>query len=170
MTGIKRIPLALILLTAFQSVLFAQKKLTEVDLRISGVGSGASYPAVLSKLGRPRSKKSEQTPRELSCTASDITELTLQYPGLEIGLLGDGDGQNLNVVEIVVTSHRWQASGIRVGDTTKVVFRRFGKPNSRANRGNRVVYYYVTPGNLGGVNFEFLKDRLVKIVMSETLC
>ena len=166
----RRISFALMLLAGFQSFLFAQAKLREVDLRISGVGSGTSYSTVLSKLGRPFSKKSERTSRELSCTASDITNLRLQYPGLEIGLIGDGHGRNLRVVEIVVTSNRWQASGIRTGFATREVIRRFGEPNSRANRSGLVNYYYVTPGNLGGVTFEFRSGRLVKIVMSEALC
>ena len=166
----RRFFLALILLAAFQSFLFAQTKLREVDLRISGVGSGTSYSGVISKFGRPASRKSERTSRELSCTGSDITDLKLQYSGLDVGLIGDGDGRNLKVVEIVVTSSRWQASGIRVGSAPKEIMRRFGEPNSHANRVGRVIYYYVTPGNLGGVNFEFRNGRLAKIVMSETLC
>jgi len=170
MSGVRRVSLGLIFLVAFQSFLFAQTKLREVDLRISGVGSGTSYSAVISKFGRPVSKKSERTSRDLSCTGSDLTDLTLRYSGLEIGLIGDGRGRNLKVVKIVVTSNRWQASGIRVGFAPREIIRRFGEPNSRANRGGRVTYHYVTPGNLGGVSFEFRNGRLVKIVMSETLC
>jgi len=166
----RRFFLALILLAAFQSFLFAQTKLREVDLRISGVGSGTSYSGVISKFGRPASRKSERTSRELSCTGSDITDLKLQYSGLDVGLIGDGDGRNLKVVEIVVTSNRWRASGIRVGATPKEIIRRFGEANSRTRRGSRATYGYVTSGNLGVVNFEFLDGRLVKIVMSETLC
>jgi len=143
-----------------------QKKLTEVDLRINNIGTGSSYASTIAKFGRPISREAE----EFSCTGPNDTYLTLRYSGMTVGLLDDGHEQNRKVVEIVVTSKRWQASGIRVGATTKEIIRRFGEPVSRFKRGSLVAYNYVTPENLGIVSFEFVGGRLVKISMSETLC
>ena len=168
--SVRRILFTPIFLAALHPFLFAQTKLAEVDLQVSGVESGTSYGVLLRKFGKPASRKSVFTERELSCTGSDITNLTLRYSGLEIVLVDDGYGRNFEVVEIVVTSNRWQASGIRIGAGPNEIVRRFGKPNSREKRGDRMLYQYVTPGNLGTVNFEFRSSKLVKIVMSETLC
>jgi hypothetical protein len=166
----KRLFFVIALLPFIAMPVIGQKKLTEVDLRVNSIGSGSSYSSTIAKFGPAISRKVEKTKAEDSCTATDDTYMTLRYSGMTVGLLGDGNGRNLTVVEIVVTSKRWQASGIRVGATPKEVIRRFGEPVSRAKRGSRANYDYVTPENLGGVHFEFLRGRLLKIIMSETLC
>lgn len=146
-----------------------QKRLREVDLRISGVGSGSSYSTVVRKIGKPVSTKTEKYDSSESCSGVSET-LTLKYAGLELSLLREGLGKKLRVYAIDVTSRKWLASGLRVGANTANVRKRFGQPNSQAVVGGKLIYYYVTPGNLGGVNFEFKNGKLARILMTETLC
>lgn len=148
----------------------AQTKLREVDLRINGVGSGSSYQVVLAKLGKPTKRNYQKESAESSCLASDATILILQYPGIKVVLLGDGSGRNLKVVEMRMTGGKWSPSGIALGATAAQVTRRFGEPVSTEREGARSTFFYVTPGNLGGVRFEFTKGRLTLIGMSEALC
>lgn len=162
-----------ILLPLFLAFLAAsvpgQESLREVDLRVRGIGSESSYSSVIAKLGRPISRKSQRYTAE-DCIGRDATILTLRYRGLTVELLGDRDGKDFEVIELIITSPRWAASGVKIGASTNEVVRRFGDPISKEPRNNRTVYHYVTPDNLGNVNFEFQRGRLVKILMSETLC
>lgn len=96
--------------------------------------------------------------------------LTLFYSGLEIMLLGDDKGRNLNVHSIEITSKEWVASGITLDADIKDVRSRFGEPNEQTDESNQNVLRYVTKGNLGVVNFYFQNNKLVKIEMVETLC
>ncbi len=161
--------LALFLCVIFTSV-HGQKKLQEVDLKINGIGSGSSYNAVLAKFGKPTKQKIERTEKELSCVDADETYRRLEYPGLEVELLELRGSRESKVVAFNITSTKWSASGVRIGRTPGQVAKLFGKANSTNREAGKMIYSYVTPGNLGWVHFEFLVGRLVKIVMSETLC
>lgn len=90
-------PLFLVLLIFLTLSAFGQKKLTEIDLRVNGIGSGTSYLTVVRKLGKPIRRKTEKVKASLACSNSAETHLTLFYYGLEITLLGDGKGRNLDV-------------------------------------------------------------------------
>ena len=147
-----------------------QKKWREVDLRINGIGSGTSYSTVIKKLGKPLRTETEKIKASLACSGSAETHLTLVYSGLEITLLGDGRGRNLDVYSIEVTSKKWVASGITLGASIKDVRAKFGEPNEQANESNQTILYYNTNGNLGGVNFYFQNNKLVKVGMTEALC
>ena len=147
-----------------------QKRLQEVDLRINGIASGSSYSSIVRKLGKPLSRRTEKSAALNSCSGKDETFVTLKYEGLGIRLLGDGRGRKLSVFSMDVSSEKWLASGARLGDSTYQVRKRFGKPVSQAILSGKLIFYYVTPGNLGGVNFEFKKKKLVRIKMNETLC
>ena len=148
----------------------AQNGLREVNLLINNVGSGTPYSKVIQKFGRPIRSKIEKTGSSLSCSGSAETYLTLFYSGLEISLLGDGAGKALKTVSIEVTSRKWSASGVSIGQAPKTVIASFGKPISTSRLSGEVVFYYITPGNLGGVNFYFRNNKLAKIAMTETLC
>jgi len=50
------------------------------------------------------------------------------------------------------------------------VLAKFGKPISKEERAGEMIFVYVTKGNTGGANFYFRANRLVRILMSETLC
>ncbi len=147
-----------------------QQTLREVDLRIHGIGNGSSYAAVLAKFGKPTNQKIERTEKELSCMDADEIYRTLYYSGLEVEVLALDGNRKPKVVAFTITSTKWSASGVRIGSTPSQLVRRFGKPESIDRQDRMTAYYYVTPGNLGGVNFEFIGGRLVKIAMSETLC
>lgn len=147
-----------------------QERLREVDLRVSGVSSGTPYSTVLRKFGRPLQRKVTRTAASSSCSGEAETDVRLSYPGLQISLLGDGRGRNLEVYSIEVSSPKWIASGARVGASVEEVGAKFGAPASKAGESGETVFHYVTRGNLGVVNFYFRDGKLIKVVMTETLC
>lgn len=148
----------------------AQKTLREVDLRVNGIGSGTSYATVVRKLGKPLRSKKERFAAENACSGLPETHLTLFYSGLEITLLGDGRGRNLDVYSVEVTSKQWVASGVSIGANVEDVLTKFGEQNSKAAGSGETIFYYVTKENLGWVNFYFRNNKLVKVRMTETLC
>ena len=164
------------LLLIFASLVFVftsangQERYKEIDLRINGIHSGSTYLSTIKKLGRPQSRTTEKVAERDSCSNIDETVVELKYEGLGIVLHGDRNGRDLRITSFEVTSGNWIASGIKLGDTSNRVRRKFGKPESQAFFHGSEIYYYVTPGNFGGVNFTFKNKRLVKITMSETLC
>jgi hypothetical protein len=149
---------------------FGQEKLCEIDLRVKGVGSGTSYSTVVRKFGKPQRSKTPKFKASKACSNSAETHLTLYYSGLEITLLGDGRGSNLDVYSIQINSKRWIVSGISLGADIKEIERRFGTPDSKAEKNGETIFYYVTKENLGVVNFYFRNSNLVKVLMTETLC
>ena len=162
--------LILALVVALSLPTGGQKKLREIDLRVSGVGSGTPDSVVAKTFGRPLRIKRENTNADLSCSGEAETSLTYFYPGLEIALIGIGKARQLQVYSIEVTSPKWVASGIRIGASMTDVLAKFGKPISKEERAGEMIFVYVTKGNLGGVDFYFRGNRLVRISMSETLC
>lgn len=149
---------------------FGLKQLREIDLRVNSIGSGTSYSTVIRKLGKPLRSETKKYKASEACSNSAETHLTLFYSGLEITLLGDGRGRNLDVYSIEVTSPKWLASSLSIGADAKDVIVKFGEPNSKAENSYETIFYYVTKGNLGGVNFHFQKNKLIKVTMAETLC
>lgn len=147
----------------------AQKVLAEVDLRINGVGEDSGYREVINKIGKPLRVRTENILADQACSGASERHRTLVYNGLEIVLLRIGQGEE-GVTSMKVTSRDWDASGVRIGDTMDAVVARFGEPNSREIRDGRTVLFYVTPGNLGGVSFNFSDGKLAGISMSQTLC
>ena len=160
--------LLLILLASF--TLVAQAKPREVDLTIDGVGSGSPLSDALVKFGVSPKKSIEKQDADKSCTGHAITLLTLDYPGLRVVLLGDGNAQGFEIVEMTISSKKWNASGARIGDSPASVDKRFGKPNSVEQENGRTIYRYVTLDNLGNVIFEFTGGKLSRMRMAETLC
>ena len=168
--SVTRIASALLVILLASLALGAQTKPREVDLTIDGVGSGSPLADALVKFGVSPKKKIEKEDKEDSCLARAATLLTLDYPGLQVVLLGDEFAQGFEIVEMTITSKKWNASGARIGDSTASVEKRFGKPNSTEVNGDVTTFFYVTLDNLGGVRFEFTKGKLSKMVMAETLC
>ena len=166
---IMKLFLFLALFTTSALPVFGQKY-REVDLRVNGVGSGTSYATVVRKFGKPLRSQKEKFTADDACSGSAETHLTLFYSGLEITLLGDGRGRNLEVYSIEVASKKWSASGVSLGASAKDVLTKFGKPNSKEEKPGEIVYYYVTKGNLGTVRFYFRNNKLVRVGMTETLC
>ena len=164
-------PFAILMFLAFITVAASgQSTLREIDLRVNGIGSETSYTTVVRKLGNPLRRYMLKFKASEACSGSPETHLTLIYSGLSITLLGDGRGRHLAVSRFEVTSKKWVASGIRIGADFETVRTKFGKPNEIEGNSIDTIMYYVTIGNLGGVNFYFRNDKLVKILMSDTLC
>jgi hypothetical protein len=161
---------SLVLLLFLVLQVLGQQTWREVDLQVEGIGSGTPYSTILGRLGKPLRRKTTRTPATLSCSGSAETDLTLFYSGLKISLLGDGKRRNLKVYSIEIASPKWTASGINVGASLDEVRNKFGEPNSREEESGETVFYYVTKDNLGIVNFHFRNNKLVKVVMTETLC
>jgi len=162
--------LSLVLLVVFTLPTFGQKKWREVDLRVNGIGSGTSYSTVVRKLGKPLRSKKERLAANSACSGSAETHLTLFYSGLEVTLLGDGRGRKLEVYSMEVTSKKWSASGVGIGADAQDVLTKFGEPNSKEEESGETIFYYTTKDNLGGVDFHFRNNKLVKVEMTETLC
>ncbi|HYX71645.1 MAG TPA: hypothetical protein VE732_02665 [Nitrososphaera sp.] len=162
--------LSAVLLALLTLPVLGQGKLREVNLQVGGIGSGTPYSTVLRKLGKPLRRKVTKTPAPLSCSGLAETHLTLFYSGLQISLLGDGRGRHLKVYSIEATSPKRTVSGLRLGASMEEVNNTFGEPNSKAEESGGTVFYYVTKGNLGGANFYFRNNKLVKVAMTETLC
>jgi hypothetical protein len=164
-----RIFLLSLIVVTFTHSATAQRKLTEVDLRVNGVGSGSNYRVALKKLGKPIRATTEKYGSEVACSGSAETHTKLIYPGLELGLTQIKNGP-ASVVSIEISSGAWVASGIRLGSGQDSVLQLFGQPVSTHTKDSESTFFYVTVENMGGVNFHFISGRLVKIVMQETLC
>lgn len=164
-------PLLFLILVVFLTIpVFAQEKSHEIDLSVKGIGSGTPYSTVVRKLGKPLRIKKERFAADSACSGKAETHLTLFYSGLKITLLGDGRGRKPDVYSIEVTAKRWLASGVSVGAKAKKVEAKFGAPSSKADISGETVFYYTMKDNLGGVNFYFRNNKLVRMLMRETLC
>ena len=160
-------PLFLLLWLSYSA--WGQKVLTEVDLRVNGIGSGTPYSKIIKTIGNPlRAEKHGNDGDYDNC--ADGWRKTLYYRGLEIGVLSDAKGRNYKVISLEVTSSKWKISpGIRIGLDKQLVRSKFGKPNGATVPGENVLNY-VTKENLGGVTFYFKGNKLVRVEMEETLC
>jgi hypothetical protein len=163
----KKLSLVFLVLVVLTAPVIGQKY-REVDLSVNGVGTGASYSTVVRKFGKPLRNSRERVSR--GCTGSAETHLTMTYPGLILELLADGSGRDFFVYSIDLRSKKWSASGVSVGASAQHVVTRFGEPGSKETRSGQTVYYYVTKGNWGGVNFWFSGDKLVRVFINTTLC
>jgi hypothetical protein len=159
-----------VLLTFLTLPVLGQKKFNEIDLKINGVGSGATYLKVVKRLGKPLRSKTQRFNQSEACSGKAETHLTLFYSGLKVTLLGVGKGQDLSVYSTEVTSKKWDVSGIRIGTNIKDIIAKFGAPTEQAERSKETILYYVTKDNLGTINFHFQNNKLVKARMTETLC
>ena len=143
--------------------------LTEVDLRMRGVGLDARYSTVLRKFGKPRRMVKERILDD-TCSAPHTT-LTLKYDGLTVRLDGDIRGRNFRVVSFEVTSRKWLvAPGVRIGMAENEARTRLGGPWKVTDESGLRVVRYVTPGNDGVVALSFRNGTLFKIYWGFTLC
>ncbi len=139
----------------------------EVDLKINGIGIASSYATVLRKLGKPLDQKKEKALADHSCSGETETVITLKYPGLQIVCLGDANGKQVMVTSIEITSSKWLVRpDIKLGATRQEIRTRLGKQG----QSEKDALFYCTKENLGTVKFTFAKNKLVKILMAETLC
>jgi hypothetical protein len=149
---------------------FGQKERREIDLKINGIGFGSSYSAVIKKLGKPLQNTTQKADASQSCSGKNETHSRLVYDGLEIMLLRVGKERDSRIYRIEVTSPQWTASGIKIGANAGEVKNNFGEPDSEENESDQTVLYYVMKGNSGWINFHVKDNKVVKILLNETLC
>jgi hypothetical protein len=162
-----RIELALLLVLLATTTAISQTSSGRVDLLISGIGTGSPYSEVLVQFGMPEKQSIEKSQ---ACNGEAQTVMTMEYPGLRIEVLGDGNAQGFEVISMQLTSKKWQASRVKIGDSQGMVEKRFGKPNSTRIKNGITTYDYQTPGNTGNVRFEFTEGKLSLIAVVESLC
>lgn len=141
------------------------RSLTEVDLTVNGIRSGTKLSQIYRRIGKPRGV------RDIGYeNCANGVWRVLTYPGLKIGVISDLRGHDSSVISIEVTSSRWKiAPRLKIGADRAAVRKTFGPPvGSYRPPGN--VLDYVTKDDLGLVNFYFHENRLVRILMQETLC
>ena len=162
-----RIELAFLLVLLATTTAISQTSSGEIDLTINGIGSGSPYSEVLVQFGVPRKQSIEKSQ---SCSGQAQTIMTMEYPGLKIEVLGDGNAQGFEVISMQLTSKKWQASRAKIGDSQGSVEKRYGKPQTSRIKNGITTYDYPTPGNTGNVRFEFTEGKLTLIAVVETLC
>lgn len=156
-------PLLVVLVLACAA--WSQSPLVD-GLKVNGVGLGAKYRDVIKKLGKPTrtvtSKKIDE------CIGSYIRTMT--YPGLELEL--DDAGGGYTVYSMEITSGNWDLSGVKLGDTTAAVQKRFGtrKRTVEKHESGPFWFYDMTDDNPGGTSFYFRGGKLVKVSSTYTMC
>lgn len=104
---------------------FSQTSL-KAGAKVNGIALAATREQVIRKLGKPLSQtKKEAEP----CVGG--TEMVLKYPGLALSLWSDVEGKKFSVGYFEVTSAKWNVSGIKVGDSSAAVRKRFGRRDSQ---------------------------------------
>ena len=94
----KWLGLALLFILLASSSAISQTKLREVDLTIDGIGSGSPFADALVKFGIASKKNIRKEEAADSCMGRAATFLTLEYPGLQVILLGDEFAQGFEIV------------------------------------------------------------------------
>jgi hypothetical protein len=135
-----------------------------LDLKVKGVGVGTTYSTVLKKLGKPLLiKKGNNFPCD-----NEESMLTLQYSGLAIELIQDGNRRYYFVAGMKVTSPKWVISGITIGANKEKVQKRFGRHNKLGKEeGLEYLNYYVGDGY---GYFYFRNNKLIKIEWELNIC
>ena len=144
-------------------------ELTEVNLKIKGIGLGDSYAKAIKQLGKPL--KERRTGPEIGCYDDEMeTELIADYSGLIVKFTGDSRGRNFRVHSMQVTDGEWfVAPGIKIGVDSKTVRAKLGKAGAYKENGFQILTYIIT-GNDGSASFHFKNDKLVKIEWEYESC
>ena len=146
-----------------------QRPLSEVDIRVKGIGLESPLKDVLATFGKPKKRTVENLAAGQACSNERETHHFLEYEGLSIFLLKIGNDEQPTVSRLEVNGGDWAASSISLGVNEARVIEVFGEPSGR-QVSDITVLYYITPENLGGVNFEFQNDKLIRFSMKQTLC
>ena len=100
--------------------------------------------------------------------------MVLKYPGLTFSLWSDADGKKFSVGYFEVSSAKWNVSGVKVGDTSASIRRRFGRRGSQEIDGhtNMLTWYYDMSDDEGpgSTNFAFRRGKVARIVTIYFMC
>ncbi len=163
-----RILLSALLVCLFAFSAFAQGS-KRIDLRVKGVGYDTTYSSVIRLLGKPKKQKDTKE-YSTECRDKPTTFRVMTYNGMEIGLMGDIHGRGMKVYSIVITSSKWNASGVAVGATEADLTAKFGKPRLRSDLDYEVMIEYDTKPDYIGLSFHFKNKKLIKIMLTEAIC
>jgi hypothetical protein len=132
--------------------------------KVNGVGLRDTYEHALRRLGEPQRTQRER--RAKGC-GGPHTALTLDYPGLQVGLRGTAAGRDFRVVSFEVTSPDWEVTPgpVPFGMHADEVLALVGEPSvNLADSGGRALIYMTQGKERGGVALRFRgDDRLVEI-------
>lgn len=156
----------LLLFLLFIFALPTNAQITEVDLRIDGVGLTTKQETVLRKLGKPSSRKRGGI---VPCCGGEEL-LTLRYPGLEIELFREEDGKIFSVSSMRVTSPKWKVSGINIGANINDAKTKFGQPYHETKEKRSLGLHYNVKDGLGGASFYFRGNKLKEIYWEINFC
>lgn len=137
-------------------------------MRVNGLGLGDVQESVVRVFGKPV----KVAHREAEPCVGGM-ERTLHYSGLWIGMHDDpSNPKRFTVSQFVVTSPKWDVSGVRVGSTQAAVRTRFGSNYEQERQRGAVVWSYPISDEHGGgsSNFYFVNGRVTKIESIYMLC
>jgi hypothetical protein len=129
------------------------------ELKVNGVGLGASYREVVRRLGKP---SRDYTVEADECVGGKSRYLV--YKGLTVEMHPrSSDPKVFYVGQIEITSSRWNVSGVRIGASPASIRKKFGPSELRNGdrKSEKVLLYFLdAPGNL---HFYFRRGKLVRI-------
>jgi hypothetical protein len=129
------------------------------DIKVNGVGLGASYREVVRKLGKP---SRDYTVEADECVGGKSRYLV--YKGLTVEMHPrSSDPKEFYVGQIEVTSSKWDVSGVRIGVSLKSIRRKLGPSNLRNSdkKGEKFLSY--SPRATGNLYFYFRRGKLVRV-------
>jgi hypothetical protein len=136
-------------------------------LKVNGLALGATYAATVKAFGKPLR---DVTSRRIDECIGSRTR-TLTYPGLKVELV-EGERNAFTVFGFEVTSAKWDVSGIKIGDPSAVIQKRFGTTGRTVDkdRNGPIWFYEMTDENPGGSNFYFRNGKLIKVNTGFEMC
>jgi len=164
--------LGLVLLVFVVTPLFGQT-VNPAKLKINGViGLDSTYAQAIKLLGKPRK---ETKPVTSECTGD--REKSVDYDGLSF-YFADGPGpskRTFRVMSFDITSPKYTASGVKLGDTEAVVKGKFGKRftvDADTATGEKTWRYEISErnGGPGGTTVTFKNGKVVSIGTGFMLC
>ena len=129
------------------------------EIKVNGVGLGASYREVVRRLGKP---SRDYTVEADECVGGKSRYLV--YHGLTVEMHPrSSNPMAFYVGRIEVSSARWNVSGVRIGASPASIRKKFGSSELRNGdkKGEKFLPYFINaPGNL---YFHFRRGMLVRI-------
>jgi hypothetical protein len=143
---------------------FAQVSLLEGP-KVNGLGLGTPYKQVIAKFGKPTADKINKMDE---CIGDRTRKLT--YPGMTVEL--DEQSGTFHVYAFEITSPVYDVSGVKIGDTTASIQKRFGVRGRTIEnpKSGPQWFYEMTDESPGSTNFYFRNGKLVKIQSTYMMC
>lgn len=128
-----------------------------IDFRVGNVRLGDSEKQVIKEFGKPKTRR---IVTEDNCGITEV--LKLNYPGLEVRLDKDLDGE-WGVLEMIVTSNDVSIEPqVKIGEELETIKRRFENPHIVRANSETPILYYATRDN-DNAQFEFKNNKISKV-------